>query len=273
MAPPLERAAAAARGLFVRSLKSAAMLLAAAMSLHAGPARSACLDVGKDNPVSFVGTLTFRIFGGPPYNGGVTKGDTPEPAYILKLDRPICATGDEFVDPATSIDSVQVYPEWNQAGSDAVAERLRRLVGMRVRVEGKSPFGAHTGHHHAPLLLQINRVERDTDPTEAYDTPMTTVQGFYLALAAGSGEAASAFLAPEKRRSGPLSADAITKFYGRLDEPLSLIDVSAVSAHEFRVRYTFVARRPKRCDGEALVRTVRLRGENLISSIQALNGC
>jgi len=26
-------------------------------------------------------------------------------------------------------------------------------------------------------------------------------------------------------------------------------------------------------DGEALVRTVRLRGENLISSIQALNGC
>jgi hypothetical protein len=273
ISPPMERRKAVVGKLLMRSLKSAAGLLAAAMFFHGVPARGACLDVTKAGPVSFVGTLTFRIFGGPPYNGGVTRGDTPEPTYILKLDRPICATGEDFVDPANSIDNVQVYPEWDQDKSGAIAERLRRLVGMHVRVEGKSAFGAHTGHHHAPLLLPINSVARDADPTEAYDTPMTTVQGFYMALAAGSGEQASAFLVPEKRSRGPLSAEAMTRFHGRLDEPLSLIDVSPVSANEFRVRYTFVARQPRRCDGEALVRTVRLHGENLISSIQALNGC
>ncbi|SDO07520.1 DUF4431 domain-containing protein [Afipia sp. GAS231] len=259
--------------LSVHSLRFLAALIVTLTGLNSGPARSACLDVKKESPVTFAGKLTFRIFGGPPYNGGVTKGDTPEPTYILKLDRPVCAEGDDFVDPADKIDSIQVFPEWDQNKASTLSERLRRLVGTRVRVLGKSAFGAHTGHHHAPLLLPITSVERDVDPTDAYDTAMTTVQGFYVALAAGSGDEAVAFLVPEKRRNGPFSADAITKFYGHLDEPLSLIDVNPVSSNEYRVRYTFVARQPKRCDGEAIVRTTRVQDENLISSIRALNGC
>jgi hypothetical protein len=101
---------------------------------------------------------------------------------------------------------------------------------------------------------------------------MTTVQGFYLALAADNGKQAVAFLVPEKRQSGPLSANAITKFYGVLDEPLSLIDVIPIASNEYKVRYTFVSHRTKRCNGEALVRT-QLKGENLITSIQSLSGC
>lgn len=257
----------------MRSLKFIIVVLSTLICFNLGPARSACLDLEKENTLSFSGMLTFHIFGGPPYNGGVTKGDTPEPGYILKLDSPICVVGDEFVDPSDKIDRIQVYPESDQDKARAVAEGLRRLVGVHVRVEGKSPFGAHTGHHHAPLMLPITRVDKDTDPTDSYGTAMTTVQGFYLALAAGSGKEAVAFLVPEKRRSGPLSAEAITRFYGRLDEPLSLIDVSPISPNEYRVRYTFVAHRSKRCEGEALVRTVRIQNENLISSIRALNGC
>lgn len=147
------------------------------------------------------------------------------------------------------------------------------MVGRRVRVEGKSAFGAHTGHHHAPLLLPITQITSASDPTEAYGTAMTTVQAFYLALAAGSGDEAVRFVIPQKRAVGPLSASAITSFYRNLTEPLTLIDVVPISSNEFRVRYYFVAREHRRCDGVAIVRTTKIRGENLIASIKAINGC
>jgi hypothetical protein len=234
-------------------------------------ARAACLDLSGS--VALEGALTFHIFGGPPYNGGVRLGDTPEPSYILQLDQPVCVSGDDFIDPNAKIDRVQVFPDASSANASALSNDLRRLVGQRVRVEGKSAFGAHTGHHHAPLLLPVTSVERSSDPTEAYGTAMTTVQAFYLALAAGSGEEAARFVIPGKRASGPLSAKAITGFYGNMDEPLTLIDVVRSQSDEFRVRYTFVARAPRRCDGVAIVRTTQIGNENFIASIKALNGC
>lgn len=256
-----------------RVIVALAVVLACWLTSSASEARNECLNVASPDPVRLQGTLTFQIFGGPPYNGGVTKGDTPEPTYIVKLDQALCAQGDDFVDPDTKIDRVQVFPEYDLRGASALFSKLRALVGTRVRVEGKSPFGAHTGHHHAPLLLPISAVDRDSDPTEAYDTAMTTVQGFYLALAAGSGEQAARFIVPEKRTKGPFSATAMTRFYGALDEPLTLQDVTPVAQNQYRVHYTFVAGGSKRCYGEGLVKTVRIRDENLISSVQALNGC
>ena len=102
---------------------------------------------------------------------------------------------------------------------------------------------------------------------------MTTVQAFDLALAAGSGDEAARFVVPEKRATGALSADAMTRFYRDLEQPLWLIDVSRLGADEYKARYRFVARGQRRCDGAAVVRTVARNGENLISSIKALNGC
>ncbi|MGO9174107.1 MAG: DUF4431 domain-containing protein [Rhodomicrobium sp.] len=119
-------------------------------------AHAACLDVNQTGRLAFEGTLTFHVFGGPPYNGGVRLGDTPEPTYILKLDGPICATGDEFVDPNTAVEGIQIYPE--DAENRELSRDLRRFAGQRVRVEGKSVFGTHTGHHHAPLLLPITQI-------------------------------------------------------------------------------------------------------------------
>jgi hypothetical protein len=249
------------------------VLLIGLMLAASSAAQSACLDVTRTGKVTFEGTLTFHIFGGPPYNGGVRLGDTREPTYVLKLDNAVCARGDEFVDPNNVIDQVQVYPEFSAADNPQLSNDLRRLVGKRVRVEGRSPFGANTGHHHAPLLLPITHVESASDPTESYGTAMTTVQAFFLALAAGNGDEAASFVIPDKRHVGPLSADAMTRFYGNLDEPLTLLDVVPVRQDEYRVRYTFVTRAPRRCDGVAIVRTTRANGENFISSIKAVNGC
>jgi hypothetical protein len=150
---------------------------------------------------------------------------------------------------------------------------MRHLVGRKVRVEGASAFGAHTGHHHAPLLLPITAVTELSDPSEANGGAMAAVQSFYLALAEGDGTRAARFVVPEKRTAGPLSAQAITAFYGRLDAMLALLEVRRLAADDFRVRYSFVSHGDRGCDGLAEVRTTVVNGENLISAIKALNGC
>src|SRR6478672_5374495 len=132
------------------------------------------------------------------------------------------------------------FPESSDKAAPALSRDLRRWVGKRVVVEGTSPFGAHTGHHHAPLLLPITRIALASVPTQSYGTAMTTVQGFYAALRPGNGEEAAKFVIPKKRSSGPLSATAISKFYGNLPEPLTLVDVVATRSGEYRVRYRYV---------------------------------
>ena len=99
---------------------------------------------------------------------------------------------------------------------------------------------------------------------------MTTVQAFYMALGAADGEEASKFLVPEKRASGPLSARAITTFYGRLIVPLAL-DIVPVGSDQYRVRYSYVASGSGRCNGKSVVRTTKLNGMNLIKSIKAIS--
>ncbi|EJC80190.1 hypothetical protein Rleg4DRAFT_1804 [Rhizobium leguminosarum bv. trifolii WSM2297] len=73
--------------------------IAAAAFAYASSTQAACYDLSKQQPSRLSGHLTHRIFGGPPEFEDVQKGDTPEPGYIIKLDHPICITGDDFADP------------------------------------------------------------------------------------------------------------------------------------------------------------------------------
>lgn len=131
----------------------------------ASAANAACLDLKQTNVLSFEGTLNYRIFAGPPNYEDVRKGDTPEPTYILTLAESICANGDEFVDPRDKFDQVQIFPESSDKAAPALSRDLRRWIGKQVVVEGASPFGAHTGHHHAPLMLPITRIALASVPT------------------------------------------------------------------------------------------------------------
>ena len=236
-------------------------------------ANAACLNLKQSSNLSFEGILSYHIFAGPPNYADVRKGDTPEPTYILKFDTPICATGDEFLNPSERFDKIQIYPADSAVIGRFLSRDLRRFVGKRVVVEGNSAFGAHTGHHHAPLMLPITKIAIPFDPTRAYGTAMTTVQAFYMALGAANGEEASKFVVPEKRSSGAFSATAITNFYSKLIVPLTLIDVLAINSNEYRVHYSYVASGSGRCNGESVVRTTKINGMNLIESIRALNEC
>jgi hypothetical protein len=201
-------------------------------------ANAPCIDLKQTSTLSFEGTLSYSIFAGPPNYEDVRKGDTPEPTYILKLDAPICATGDEFLNPNDRFDKIQVYPADSGVAGRLLSRDLRRLAGRRVMVEGNSAFGAHTGHHHASLLLPVTNIAIPFDPTKGYGTAMTTVQAFYMALGAANGNEASKFVVPEKRSSGAFSPGAITNFYSKLIIPLTLLDGQAVNSNEYRVRYS-----------------------------------
>src|SRR5262245_46853676 len=116
-------------------------------------ANAACIDVKQTDRLSFQGTLSHKIFPGPPNFEDVRKGDAREPAYILTLDAPACAVGDDFLNASESFDRIQLLP--NDARPDRA---LSVLVGKRVAVQGASAFGAHTGHHHAPLLVSVKNI-------------------------------------------------------------------------------------------------------------------
>jgi hypothetical protein len=247
-----------------------AMLCALAVPLT-GPAWGACVDI-KSPDLSFAGTLGFRIFPGPPNFADVRKGDTPEPAYLLKLDQPICASGDAALASEGSFDQIELLPDHSGAGRQLSAT-LRHLLGQRVSVAGKSALAASTAHRHAPLMLAITAVSVGADVAVRDGTAMTTVQGFYLALRAGDGDEAAKFIVPDKRTAGPFSPTAITNYYGGLTDPVTLLDISSTQPNEYRVRYTFVPPGRPRCNATSLVRIAQVNGMNLIESIQALNTC
>src|SRR5260221_11968066 len=115
-------------------------------------ANASCIDLKQTDTLSFEGTLNYRIFPGPPNYEDVRKGDTPEPTYILKLEEPICATGNEFVDQNVKFDRIQIFPESGKAGQ-ALWRDPRGLIWQRGGVAGAGGIRGDTGPHHAPLIF------------------------------------------------------------------------------------------------------------------------
>jgi hypothetical protein len=117
-----------------------------------------------------------------------------------------------------------------------------------------------------------------TEPTTPVPIPSRTANGeaavraFYGALGAGNGAAASSQVIPEKRSSGAYSPEAMSRFYGRLPEPIRLTRVVPLAGDGYRVTYHYSTGR-SHCSGSAIVRLTNRRGRDLIHSIQALNGC
>jgi hypothetical protein len=136
------------------------IIVCAALAIGA-QARAACIDVRQTQPLAFKGTLSQPVFPGPPNYEDVKKGDKPERAYIIKLDAPICATGDDFLDSSNAFNTVQLLVDSSTNDSAKLSSSLTRMLGKRVQVTGKSGFGAQTGHHHAPLLMTLINIAAD----------------------------------------------------------------------------------------------------------------
>jgi len=124
-----------------------------------------------------------------------------------------------------------------------------------------------------PLDEEQSNVEAQEPPREPQRTGFEAVEGFYLALRAGNGAEAAQHVIPAKRRSGPLSANAMSSFYSDLKRPLQLSGVKQLGGGRYRASYTFETREGMRCEGTSVVTTVPVHGNYLISRIVAENGC
>jgi len=119
----------------------------------AQPKRQTCLDLSKaHSQVRVSGVLTVQLFPGPPNYESIARGDAEERAFILELPQRMCANDGEFIGPGTMFDRVHV-----STSDEAMLGVFKASVGRTVTLRGEA-FGAHAGHHHAPLVLMADQV-------------------------------------------------------------------------------------------------------------------
>jgi hypothetical protein len=99
------------------------------------------------------------------------------------------------------------------------------------------------------------------------------VREFYSALGEGDGDRAAQVVVPEKRDTGPLSARALTRFYGSLRAPLRITGIDPISDDTVFVRYEFVNPDNRRCVGSATVDTAHRDGDTLVKGVRPFNVC
>ena len=109
-----------------------------------------CLTYEPDT-VSITGTLQRLTFPGRPNYESLAQGDEPETGFYLVLAQPVCTRGESASTDAYPIgaaDTVQLLLD------SAGYARLRSSLGLQLTVSG-TLAARFTGHHHAPLLLDV----------------------------------------------------------------------------------------------------------------------
>jgi hypothetical protein len=225
-----------------------------------------CYDLSRHEPRVLTGVLDYVLFAGPNPKD-VRKGDRPEHGFVLRLNSPICITGDDLGKGTGNLDTVQLLE------SREVDGKLKPLLHQRVTASLRNPMAAITGHQHEPLVAWVTGItEAAIHHAEESGTSATTITAFYAALARGQGDIASRMVVPEKRVRGPFSPDALSRFFGHLKEPIRLLGIEKRASNEFVVHYRYSASK-RQCNGRAAVYTVSIDGRSFIQGIKALDGC
>jgi hypothetical protein len=125
------------------------VLSLAASPLSAQTKRASCFHYGPDT-VRIAGTLSRHMYYGAPGYGEDPKHDEKERGFYLDLTTPLCTVqGADAIEVAqTNVRRIQLVLD--RRGYDA----LRPFLGKQVRLRG-TLFGASTGHHHTPVLLDV----------------------------------------------------------------------------------------------------------------------
>ena len=107
--------------------------------------------------VELRGTVVRETFPGPPNYESVKEGDAPEVVWLLQLAEPICVSAKESdaeYPAASDLKRVQLVLTADEY------KKFADLVGQPVVASG-SLFAAHTGHHHADVLLTVEGMGPD----------------------------------------------------------------------------------------------------------------
>jgi len=127
------------------------------------PAEGETTEVNKENPTEYQyepaistihGTLSSKVYWGPPGYGEDTTVDERENVYLLLLDKGINiqAPKKDLSDGYNAaINNVMQLQLVNQQSLDA-------YLNKEVTVTG-TLFGAQTGHHHTDVLLDVKSIK------------------------------------------------------------------------------------------------------------------
>ncbi len=134
-------------------MKALAALLVALFACVNAARAEPCLKYGPVR-VQLSGTVTLKIFFGPPGYGEDPAHDMKETQGFLILDRPVCVDkGPESLDESES----------NQTEITLVPPKgvnWAHYSGTRVIVDG-TLFHQHTGHHRTKLLMTVITVKKN----------------------------------------------------------------------------------------------------------------
>ncbi|MBD2745757.1 hypothetical protein IC232_03510 [Microvirga sp. BT688] len=156
---------------------------------------------------------------------------------------------------------------------DPAVEPSVRLLKVRLSGNDAALYPAIAAEMLAGWTPPENRGSSASEPTASGSaTAVGLVSEFYGALERGDGRGASARVIAEKQESGPFTAQALTKFYGSLDEPLKLLSADQAGPMQVKVRYRYRSGR-KPCNGEATVSVVQTSEGIRIERIRSASGC
>lgn len=135
------------------------MIFLAGFALLSGNVSATCLEYW---PVTstVTGRLQRMTFPGRPNFESIESGDEAETGFYLTPAKPLCTLqGAEpnLEAPAKNVRLVQLLLD------QAQYDQLRPLLGHTVVLRG-TLTSAHTGHHHAPLLLDEVVVVKSREP-------------------------------------------------------------------------------------------------------------
>jgi hypothetical protein len=107
-------------------------------------AYAVCLQAGQATTI-IEGVLSEGTF--------TDANDQPEQAFILTPLLPTCLAGDDHIDESEQVGKIQIF-----SSNDQMAQNIKNFVGKDVFVQG-APSGAHTVHHHAPIVMDISGIQ------------------------------------------------------------------------------------------------------------------
>jgi hypothetical protein len=121
-------------------------LFAAALLCTCEPAAAQCLKAEAEGQRA-EGRLERVTF------TDIDYGNQVEVAFILNLAKPACLDGEDEYDKIESTMKIHVF-----SMDKAVDRRLGASIGRQIRVVGW-PFGEHTRHHRAPIVMRVTEVK------------------------------------------------------------------------------------------------------------------
>ncbi len=117
-----------------------------ALVLLAAPAVAAdrCMQFDAPNQIA-EGRLVIGHF--------KDAADRPETAYILRLPVATCLSANDPEFRVSHARTIHVF-----SSDEKMHAQIDRFVGKDVMVRGRA-FGAHTAHHHAPIVMEISEID------------------------------------------------------------------------------------------------------------------